>query len=114
VASATYALDPQVMGIAPAFAIPKALKRAGLAPENVDVWEIHEAYAAEALGVLRELPRRLDGFEIPDERLNGTAYSGCASDRARALRSSLRTRPAESWAHAVSAADPFRWQRRFN
>ena len=70
VASATHALDPQVMGIAPAFAIPKALARAGLAPADVDVWEIHEAYAAQALGVLRELPRQLDGFEVPDERLN--------------------------------------------
>src|SRR5437762_3517346 len=70
VASATYALDPQIMGIAPAFAIPKALARAGLAPADVDVWEIHEAYAAQALGVLRELPRQLDGFEVPDERLN--------------------------------------------
>ena len=45
VASATHALDPQVMGIAPAFAIPKALARAGLTPEEIDVWEIHEAYA---------------------------------------------------------------------
>ena len=70
VASATHALDPAVMGIAPAFAIPKALARAGLAPGDVDVWEIHEAYAAQALGVLRELPRQLDGFEVPDERLN--------------------------------------------
>ena len=70
VASATYALDPQIMGIAPAFAMPKALRRAGLAPEDVDVWEVHEAYAAQALGVLRELPRQLDGFEVPDDRLN--------------------------------------------
>jgi acetyl-CoA acetyltransferase len=70
VASATHALDPQVMGIAPAFAIPKALARAGLAPADVDVWEIHEAYAAQALGVLRELPHQLAGFEVPDERLN--------------------------------------------
>jgi acetyl-CoA acetyltransferase family protein len=70
VASATHALDPQIMGIAPAFAIPKALERAGLAPADVDVWEVHEAYAAQALGVLRELPRQLDGFEVPDERLN--------------------------------------------
>jgi acetyl-CoA acetyltransferase family protein len=70
VASATHALDPQIMGIAPAYAIPKALLRAGLAPADVDVWEIHEAYAAQALGVLRELPRQLDGFEVPDERLN--------------------------------------------
>jgi acetyl-CoA acetyltransferase family protein len=70
VASATHALDPQFMGIAPAFAIPKALQRAGLAPEDVDVWEVHEAFAAQALGVLRELPRQLGGFEVPDDRLN--------------------------------------------
>src|SRR4051794_17233258 len=70
VASATHALDPQVMGIAPAFAMPRALERAGLAPEDVDLWEVHEAYSAQALGVLRELPKQLDGFEVPDEKLN--------------------------------------------
>src|SRR4051812_14790025 len=70
VASATHALDPAVMGIAPAFAIAKALARAGLEPQDVDVWEVHEAYSAQALGVLRELPRQLDGFVVPDERLN--------------------------------------------
>jgi acetyl-CoA acetyltransferase len=69
-ASATFALDPKIMGIAPAYAIPQALARAGLAPSEIDVWEIHEAYSAQALGVLRELPRQLDGFEVPDERLN--------------------------------------------
>jgi len=70
VASATHALDPRFMGIAPAFAIPKALERAGLKPEQVDVWEVHEAYASVAVAILRELPRQLDGFEVPDERLN--------------------------------------------
>jgi acetyl-CoA acetyltransferase family protein len=70
VASATYALDPRIMGIAPAFAIPKALDRAGLAPQQIDVWEIHEAYAAVAVAILRELPKQLDGFQVPDERLN--------------------------------------------
>ena len=69
-ASATHALDPRVMGIAPAFAIPKALERAGLSPEQIDVWEVHEAYASVAVAILRELPRQLDGFEVPDERLN--------------------------------------------
>src|SRR5256886_6009332 len=68
VASATHALDPQVMGIAPAFAIPKALARAGPAPSDIDVGEVHEAYPAQALGVLRELPNQLDGFEVPDDR----------------------------------------------
>jgi acetyl-CoA acetyltransferase family protein len=70
VASATHALDPQYMGIAPAFAIAKALQRARLSPTDIDVWEVHEAFSAQALGVLRELPRQLDGFEVPDDRLN--------------------------------------------
>ena len=70
VASATHALDPQFMGIAPAFAIATALGRAQLDPGDIDVWEVHEAFAAQALGVLRELPSQLDGFEVPDDRLN--------------------------------------------
>jgi acetyl-CoA acetyltransferase family protein len=70
VASATYALDPQFMGIAPAFAIATALGRAGLSPRDIDVWEVHEAFAAQAVGVLRELKVQLDGFEVPDDRLN--------------------------------------------
>src|SRR3954449_11457317 len=69
-ASATHALDPRFMGIAPAFAIPKALARAGLRPEQIDVWEIHEAYASVAVAILRELPKQLDGFEVPDDKLN--------------------------------------------
>jgi acetyl-CoA acetyltransferase family protein len=70
VASGTYALDPRYMGIAPAWAIPMALRRAGLAPSEIDVWEVHEAFSAQALGVLKELPNQLDGFTVPDEKLN--------------------------------------------
>jgi acetyl-CoA acetyltransferase family protein len=70
VASATHALDPKVMGIAPAFAMPKALERAGLSSGDIDVWEVHEAYASVALAILRELPNQLDGFEVPDDKLN--------------------------------------------
>src|SRR5438128_7298656 len=70
VASATHALDPQIMGIAPAFAMPKALQRAGLEPGDIDIWEVHEAFSAQALGVVRELPNQLDGFEVPDDKLN--------------------------------------------
>src|ERR1700747_558508 len=58
------------MGIAPAFAIPKALAGAGLAPSDIDVWEVHEAYASVAVAILRELKVQLDGFEVPDEKLN--------------------------------------------
>jgi acetyl-CoA acetyltransferase family protein len=70
VASGTVGNDPLVMGIAPAWAIPLAIRRAGLTPEQIDVWEVHEAFSAQALGVLRELPNQLDGFEVPDEKLN--------------------------------------------
>jgi acetyl-CoA acetyltransferase family protein len=70
VSSATYALDPRYMGIAPAFAMVNALNRAGLKPTDIDVWEVHEAFSAQALGVLRELTNQLDGFEVPDDRLN--------------------------------------------
>jgi 3-oxo-5,6-didehydrosuberyl-CoA/3-oxoadipyl-CoA thiolase len=77
VSSAVYGIDPLIMGLAPAFAIPMALKRAGLTPEQVDVWEIHEAFSAQALGVIRELSNQLDGFTIPDEKLtpNGGAVA---------------------------------------
>jgi acetyl-CoA acetyltransferase family protein len=70
VSSATHALDPRFMGIAPAYAIPKALARAGLTPQQIDVWEVHEAYASVAVAILRELPNQLDGFQVPDEKLN--------------------------------------------
>jgi 3-oxo-5,6-didehydrosuberyl-CoA/3-oxoadipyl-CoA thiolase len=70
VSSAVYALDPLVMGIAPAWALPLAIKRAGLTPEQIDIWEVHEAFSAQALGVLRELPNQLGGFAVPDDKLN--------------------------------------------
>jgi 3-oxo-5,6-didehydrosuberyl-CoA/3-oxoadipyl-CoA thiolase len=77
VSSAVYALDPLVMGLAPAYALPLAIKRAGLTPEQIDVWEVHEAFSAQALGVLRELPNQLGGFTVPDDRLtpNGGAVA---------------------------------------
>ena len=71
VASATHALDPQIMGIAPAFAIPKALERAGLTPADRSTsGRSTRRTRSVAVAILRELPRQLDGFEVPDERLN--------------------------------------------
>jgi 3-oxo-5,6-didehydrosuberyl-CoA/3-oxoadipyl-CoA thiolase len=77
VSSAVYALDPVIMGLAPAWALPLAIKRAGLTPEQIDIWEVHEAFSAQALGVLRELPNRLGGFTVPDDKLtpNGGAVA---------------------------------------
>ena len=77
VSSAVYGNDPLLMGIAPAWALPLALRHAGLTPEQIDIWEIHEAFSAQALGVLRELPNQLDGFHVPDDKLtpNGGAVA---------------------------------------
>ncbi|MVU82499.1 acetyl-CoA C-acyltransferase [Nocardia sp. ET3-3] len=77
VSSAVYGIDPLYMGLAPAWALPLAIRRAGLTPEQIDVWEVHEAFSAQALGVLRELPNQLGGFTIPDEKLtpNGGAVA---------------------------------------
>lgn len=44
-------VDPKVMGLGPAVAIPKCLSEAGLKFEDIDYWEINEAFAAQFLGV---------------------------------------------------------------
>lgn len=54
--AASAGLDPSVMGLGPARAIPKLLQRLGWRYDSVDLWELNEAFAAQALGVLRELP----------------------------------------------------------
>ena len=62
--SASVGIDPTIMGVAPAYAMPRAIERAGLEPEDVDVYEVHEAFAAQVLGVLREFKTQ-SGYEIP-------------------------------------------------
>src|SRR5262245_54787835 len=54
VAYATAGVKPEEMGIGPAAAIPKALKLAGLKLEDVGVIELNEAFAAQALSVIKE------------------------------------------------------------
>ncbi|TGL53649.1 thiolase family protein [Leptospira meyeri] len=47
--------DPKMMGLGPVFAIPKALQNAGIQMDEVGLFEINEAYAAQTLAVMREL-----------------------------------------------------------
>jgi acetyl-CoA acyltransferase len=64
----TYAVagvPPEIMGVGPVEAVPKALSRAGLALEDMSVIELNEAFAAQSLAVLKHL--RIDPA---DERLN--------------------------------------------
>src|SRR5690242_14927735 len=54
VAFATAGYLPEEMGLGPVYAIPKVLKMAGLKLENIDVMELNEAFAAQALSVIKE------------------------------------------------------------
>jgi acetyl-CoA acyltransferase len=54
----TYAVagvEPDVMGIGPVRSIPKALQKAGMTLADIDLFELNEAFAAQALAVMREL-----------------------------------------------------------
>jgi acetyl-CoA acyltransferase len=48
-------VPPELMGIGPIVAVPKALKLAGLALDDVDLIELNEAFAAQSLAVIRTL-----------------------------------------------------------
>ncbi len=63
IAFATSGVAPEIMGIGPIEAVPKVLKVAGLRLEDIDLFELNEAFAAQALAVVREL-------KIPTEKLN--------------------------------------------
>jgi acetyl-CoA C-acetyltransferase len=63
IASATSALEPEIMGVAPIGAIKKVLQRAGMSIEDVDVVELNEAFAAQVIPIMAEC-------DIPLEKLN--------------------------------------------
>jgi acetyl-CoA C-acetyltransferase len=52
-ASAVSGIEPEIMGYAPARTLPKALERAGLAIDNVEMVELNEAFASQVLAVVR-------------------------------------------------------------
>jgi acetyl-CoA acyltransferase len=54
IAFATAGYKPEEMGLGPVYAIPKALKLAGLKLEDIDVFELNEAFAAQSLSVIKE------------------------------------------------------------
>jgi acetyl-CoA acyltransferase len=81
VAYATAGVRPELMGIGPVEAVPKVLKQAGLNLEDMDLIELNEAFAAQALAVMREL--RLDSSKV---NVNGGAIAlghplGCTGSK---------------------------------
>lgn len=58
-------VDPEVMGVGPAFAIPKVLDKAGVKADDIDLYEINEAFASQALYSIRKM-----GIEHLMDRIN--------------------------------------------
>jgi acetyl-CoA acyltransferase len=56
-------VPPEIMGIGPVAAVPKVLKLAGLTLDQIDVIELNEAFAAQAIAVIRAL-------EMDEEKVN--------------------------------------------
>ena len=81
IASAAAGVDPRVMGLGPVSASRKALKRAGLSVDEIDLAEVNEAFAVQTLAVLREL-----GLAEEITNVNGGAIAlghplGCSGAR---------------------------------
>jgi len=64
------AVDPAIMGIGPAPAVRRLLEKTGVASADVDIWEANEAFAAQALSVIREL-----GLDPEKVNPNGSGIS---------------------------------------
>jgi acetyl-CoA acyltransferase len=69
-AFATAGCAPEEMGVGPVFAIPKALRQAGLKLEQIDVIELNEAFAAQSLSVIK-----LAGLDPERVNVNGGAIA---------------------------------------
>ncbi|MEJ9280856.1 MULTISPECIES: acetyl-CoA C-acetyltransferase [Ureibacillus] len=63
-------VPPEVMGIGPIEAVPKALKLAGLKQEDIDLWELNEAFASQSIQVIRHL-----GLDLNKVNVNGGAIA---------------------------------------
>jgi acetyl-CoA C-acetyltransferase len=63
VADAVAGIAPEIMGVAPIFAVQQLLKKVGMTINDIDLMELNEAFAAQAVAVIREL-------EIDPEKVN--------------------------------------------
>ena len=72
---AVAALDPLVMGLGPAYAIPKVLKKNGLTYNDIDLYEINEAFAGQVLGCMKMMDWYLDSPLYQRLNVNGGAIA---------------------------------------
>ncbi len=69
------AVEPAYMGIGPAFAMPKALKKAGLTLDDIDLIELNEAFAAQCLAVGKEMEAQGYNWNWDKVNVNGGAIA---------------------------------------
>ncbi|AEG14413.1 acetyl-CoA acetyltransferase [Desulfofundulus kuznetsovii DSM 6115] len=81
ISTASYGVAPEIMGIGPVYAIPKALKYAGLQLNEIDYFEINEAFAAQLLAVNRELKLDMDRVNANGSGISLGHPVGCTGVR---------------------------------
>jgi acetyl-CoA acetyltransferase family protein len=90
--------EPDEMGIGPVFAVPKLLSRHGLKVENIDLWELNEAFAVQVIYCR-------DALGIPMDRLNvnggsisiGHPFGVTGSRMTGTLANEMARRPGSRW-----------------
>ncbi len=64
VAYAAAGLEPRIMGMGPLYAVPKALKQAGLSLNDIDLIELNEAFASQSVALIKELGLNTDILNV--------------------------------------------------
>jgi acetyl-CoA acyltransferase len=78
---ASAGVHPRIMGIGPIAAVPKVLKQAGMTQDQIDLFELNEAFASQSLAVIRTL-----NLDINKVNINGGAIAlghplGCTGSK---------------------------------
>ncbi len=106
VSTATTGVEPEYMGIGPVSASKKALEKAGLTIEDMDLFEINEAFAAQAVACAREL-----GIDQEKLNVNGSGISrtsGRSNRKQTGDHTDVRAEKEDrntDWQHCAQAAE---------
>lgn len=81
VSTANFGVEPKIMGIGPAYAVPKAIQLAGLTADAIDYYEINEAFAAQFIAVNRVLKLSMDKVNANGSGISLGHPVGCTGAR---------------------------------
>jgi len=95
------ACPPEIMGIGPVLSSQKALQRAGLTLQDIDIVELNEAFAAQALAVLHDLPIPMDKLNLDGGAIALGHPLGASGARITGKAASLLKREGKQFALAT-------------